>query len=607
MMRTRLFLLLGSASLAACMASNGDAGFTAAEQTAPPEMTIQSPTATGHVNVANLIARAAVDPKLLRTARDHLEAVAGRNPTTIAGGPAVPKALSTRSTNPDGGLFTFDALGIDGVDQALGPNQGITPPDQGLCVGNGFVLEMVNSAAQVFDITGQPVGAPIDLRALFSFPLDNPLVGFSFASDPKCYFDHASNRFFATVLRVDADTAGNLSGSQLELVVSDSADPRGGFSAFEIDLDDTGSNGTPNHAHCPCLGDQPLIGADTNGFYFSTNEFGLDPSSPGFNGAQIYALDKAKLVAGRLPTVVHLANLVLANGIGFSVQPASSPTGTGSDDNNGTEYFLSSLDFDGAGDDRIALWSLSNTASLAKSTPAVSLEHVVLKSESYAFPPPATQAQGATPLLDCLGTGTCPGVLAGFTLPATVDLLDTDDDRMNQAFFADGFVWAALNTAVQTPNAVHTGIAWFAVQPKLLSSGRVGARMEREGYVSLADADVMYPSIAVSDDGRGAIAFSLTSSTDFPSAGYARVTDARVSEVVHVAREGENTLDDASGYFSGGTARFGDYSAAMIDGNTLWMAAETVTSACTTLDCRDEFTNWGTAVSRIDLSDTLDH
>jgi hypothetical protein len=54
--------------------------------------------------------------------------------------------------------------------------------------------------------------------------------------------------------------------------------------------------------------------------------------------------------------------------------------------------------------------------------------------------------------------------------------------------------------------------------------------------------------------------------------------------------------------------RYGDYSAALVDGDTLWMATENVPSACTAFPCenRDLYTNWGTFVSRIDLADTLD-
>jgi hypothetical protein len=78
-------------------------------------------------------------------------------------------------------------------------------------------------------------------------------------------------------------------------------------------LRDPSELGRPSHAGCPCFGDQPLIGADTNGFYVSTNEFPI--SGPGFNGAQIYAMSKSALAAGTLPPVVHIAAVVERLGI----------------------------------------------------------------------------------------------------------------------------------------------------------------------------------------------------------------------------------------------------------------------------------------------------
>lgn len=601
--------------LAACAtAGNPDDGFTAAENVAPPEVTLQHLRAAVQIDPQHLAARAIVPAPLLQRAKQTIEKLTERAPAVASSGPAQATKASTRATSSDGALYAFPGMGIADVDRALGGATGITPPDQGLCEGNGFALEMVNSALQVYDILGGPVGGSVDLAAFFNFPAPTASA-FSFASDPKCYFDQASGRFFATILRIPVDsTTFAISGSSLDIAVSDTSDPRGTWTIHEVDLADNGQNGTPNHAHCPCLGDQPLIGADANGFYVTTNEFGLT-SEGGFNGAQIYAVSKSQLMTNGQPNVVHLANLVLANGIGISIQPATSPSGLISDDANGSEYFLSSLDFDGAGDNRIALWSLSNTASLA-STPNLTLEHAVLKTEQYAFPPPANQPAGPTPLRDCLAAGDCPtgSGLDGLMASNTIEQLDTNDDRMNQAVYANGNVWAGLNTAIQAPGGnVRAGLAMFVVEPRRLTNGRLGAHVTRQSYLALPDTDMMFPSIAVTDDGRGAMVFSLAGDHDFPSSAYVRIKDGKLGQTVRIAGAGTVPLDDSAGYqfFDGqgqGPSRFGDYSAAFIDGSTVWMASEAVTSQCTTLDCpdRDVFTNWGTTVSRIDLSDDVD-
>ena len=102
-----------------------------------------------------------------------------------------------------------------------------------------------------------------------------------------------------------------------------SGDPSATWTLYAIDTTNDGTDGTPANPGCPCLGDQPLIGADAHGFYVSTNEF---PFSGGFNGAQIYALPKAALVAGAAAQAQHFAGGPLAEGISYSVQPATVST-----------------------------------------------------------------------------------------------------------------------------------------------------------------------------------------------------------------------------------------------------------------------------------------
>jgi hypothetical protein len=55
---------------------------------------------------------------------------------------------------------------------AGGGNQfSVEPPDQGLCVGKGFVLETVNDVLRVFDIAGNPMTAPTDLNSFYGYNL----------------------------------------------------------------------------------------------------------------------------------------------------------------------------------------------------------------------------------------------------------------------------------------------------------------------------------------------------------------------------------------------------------------------------------------------------
>jgi hypothetical protein len=125
----------------------------------------------------------------------------------------------------------------------------------------------------------------------------------------------------------------------------------------------------------------------------------------------------------------------------------------------------------------------------------------------------------------------------------------------------------------------------------------------------------MYPSIALRDDGVGAIAFSVAGNDYWPSTGFARFDAKKGPGDVQIAGAGAGPLDDFSGYVTKanskrpqGPARFGDYSAALIDGDTLWMSNELVPNACAAYPCtgRDRRTNWGTSVTRLDLDDTVE-
>ena len=472
--------------------------------------------------------------------------VAPSNPPT---GPAT--ATPMKLDAPERGLFGFE--GLNAVDNDVtGEGGAITPPDQALCAGNGYVLEGTNSAMHVYDLLGEPVGGDISANDFFGIPWPAPTdTKIEFASDPKCYFDRQTNRFFATTLSIVATVDPmtqqiNLVGSKLIVAVSTTPTPTGKWNLFTVDATDDGTNGTPSNPSCPCLGDQPLIGADASGFYITTNEFSL--TAPAVNGAQVYAMSKAALVAGHTPTVVHLSGLVLAEGIGFSLQPATSPSGAIDSAGGGTQYFLSSLDFTGSYDNRVALWALSNTSSLDAATPSVSLTHAVLASEVYGEPPPATQKVGPAPLLDCLNSGSCTAAgIPKAETPEVIEPIDSNDDRMNQVVWAGGRLWSAVGTDVLVGKNHRAGVAWFAIEPRHLSTGRLGARVQSQGYVAFADVDAIFPSFALTDDGRGAMVFSASGGAHFPSSAYVRF-DSFKPGAARIGGEGAAPLDSWDGY-----------------------------------------------------------
>jgi len=118
--------------------------------------------------------------------------------------------------------------------------------------------------------------------------------------------------------------------------------------------------------------------------------------------------------------------------------------------------------------------------------------------------------------------------------------------------------------------------------------------------------NAIYPSLGINGEGNGVIAFSLTGNNYFPSAAYVVVQEGNASHLVHIAGAGQDPEDGFSGYPAevGGTsnvARWGDYSAAVADGNSIWFASEYIPNACSalTLPCRTSLANFGTFIAKI--------
>src|SRR5499433_2093472 len=79
----------------------------------------------------------------------------------------------------------------------------LEPPDQGLCVGNGFVVEPINLAFAVYSERGTQLTAATALNQFYnrSPAIDRTTNTLGdFLSDPKCYWDPVGHRFIQTIL-----------------------------------------------------------------------------------------------------------------------------------------------------------------------------------------------------------------------------------------------------------------------------------------------------------------------------------------------------------------------------------------------------------------------
>ena len=533
----------------------------------------------------------------------------------------------------------FEGLNLYQQRYARGGNQfTVEPPDQALCVGNGFVVEAVNDVLNVFNTSGQSVlpdntatnivsGAPrnvnhaVDLNSFFGYApaiIRATGVRAQFVTDPSCLYDAASQRFFVVVLTLETNPNGSFTlANHIDIAVSQTPDPIALWNIYRVDVTNDGTSNPDLANACPCLGDYPHIGADANGFYVTTNAYPWN--GPGFNGAQIYAFSKDQLAAGAANvTMVHLDTFGAVNvpsdagptQPGFTVWPAQS---AGSPSGN-SEFFLSSNAADeathpvaGTGgsyvSDQIILWTLKNTKSLKGNSPSLSLNNKVLAVETYAIPPrqqqpgSGTLATAAAPQGYCIndtsttlfnGQTGCWRLIFGGEPPhnEVISTPDSNDTRMQQVMYANGKLWGALDTAINPDGgSQRAGIAWFIINP---NAGKV----DMQGYLGAAGYDFTYPSIGVTGSGRGVMAFTATGNNLNPSAGYASI-DAKIGVgpwSVVPGGVGGNPDDGFTSYKSQvgnpPRTRWGDYSAAAVDGNTIWIASEYTGQAC-------NYNTWG--------------
>ncbi len=557
-------------------------------------------------NVAGPLATEIQKPKKLGKSPLRRDPAAG-DAVPLAPGVGAPTSSGKKAkSNPEINI-SFEGVNHRNSRLADGGNQfSGEPADQGLCVGNGFILETVNSALRVYDATsGAPRSPVLSLNQFYGFPpsIDRSTFTFGpFTFDVSCHYDPDSNRWFHLAVDLDQDPpTGAFTGKNyLDLAVSTTGDPTGTWVVYRIPGVNDGTEGTPNH-HCPggpCFADFPHLGVDKNGVYITTNEFPL--FADGFTGAQVYAISKAALVSGASSLNVVLFDTsqpawrVRENEPGFTLWPALSAGNQFNGAQGGTNYFISSnAVFDNANGDssELIVWALSNTKSLDSAQPSPRLTRTIVPSIRYAVPPPSVQKDGTIPLGELLIGATEPG------------LIDTSDSRVLDARYANGKLWAVLGTAAEVGGDQRAGVAWFVMQAHVSNAG-VSASIRKQGILAVSGESLAYPTVGVTESGRGVIGFTRVGENLFPSVGYASIDDVAGVGEVHMIKEGNSPQDGFTEY--GGRFRWGDYGATAVNGHNVYVAGQyieqppcTLTELLTTscFGFRSLLANWSTRVT----------
>lgn len=491
-------------------------------------------------------------------------------------------------------LTSADSASVNGFD--------VQPPDQGMCVGQGKVLELINLATQVYSYDGTPqLRSPLALNTFFG--VDSSV----FTSDPQCYYDPGTNLWYATILTLTFEQDGDLRTSDILLAVSQNSDPTQAWDIFALNVINDG-----NTCVGGCLGDQPYLGMDGSGVYIDTNSFSWN--SPDFNGTQLYVISKNGLLHGFGEYFHYDTFGAPFPGIGgndqiYSLHATKSQLGTSTGVNNGTMYLLGTGDFHGGpGDvtDDVVLGAFTDTNGLNASNPVapdltIISFHPGLK---YKQPVNAQQKAGKNPL--------------GQQFNEPEGKVATNDDRMLQTWWdRHGHVWGAANTRLCVPVAgapalpscqntagfaPRVGVIYWEVRPAWVAGLLQGEALS-DGYIAAGDQWAFFPAITYSNNGHVVIGMDVSGTKFFPSAAYADFTPGTTTQV-NIYADGVNPEDGFCEYPEFGCGgpgvarpRYGDYSAAVAlpTGNDVFLANEFIPAD----SFRDTFTNDGTFIGHI--------
>jgi hypothetical protein len=560
--------------------------------TTPSTASVASPTHSA----ASLRAGAALSrPRALRppTFHRHLAASGPSAPTSTTGS-GVPSVscpgpgCDTISTSSGGAT---GVKGLNAVDSASLPTNfigDIEPPDQGLCAGNGFVVEANNiGEIMVFNTAlGRQSGA---------IPLDTVMgltaKGWSSGGDPSCEFDpsNGGHWFFTEIVSKSTEQSGGpfsgcfaaVAKTCLEgIAVSQGSNPFGPYNVYFMN-----ANYNPFESGYPfLLNDFAKISVTQDAFLIFYDEFPLRGGGFGggaFNGAQEFAFSKSALEQGLPVTLsdgspnpsfnVAVENMGLLStpdgtcggsaGIDCwaAVIPAQPADGGQFDNSNGgSGFMMDTLDFNsfaGAptpGDNRIAVWDWTGLSHLSSngcsSCGSIHFGGQLFSGVNQYNDPEnfttlqsgvlGSQKAGPIPLGDeCRAAGLTAGKHPPKSCPEGG--LATNGDFMTQVSQAQGQLWGStpteINQTFASGSEMHMGVAYFVIGTGSFdTTGQF--TLTSQAYVSAAHEDLEMPGMAgegTGGNGGAIMVFTLSGNGGptgadnggfFPSTAYGRLT-----------------------------------------------------------------------------------
>jgi hypothetical protein len=560
--------------------------------------TFVGPAATGCASGCSLLSGPFVSPSTASASSDDQDTVSVAIAKPLAQSavlPRAPKALPSpvppRLLGPDPAPPTVSceplgpgcdvirsssagAIGVKGLNAADSGGQStnvsvgdIEPADQGLCAGNGYVVETNNlGEVLIFNTSLQRKSSVIPLDTLMGLTSR----GWSSGGDVSCLYDYdnGGHWFFTEFVSSTSEASGGVFAGCFAvaantcyeaIAVTEGSDPFGPYNVYFLN-----ANYNPAEPGYPyLLNDFVKIGTTQDAFLLFYDEFPQSGSAPGigggfFNGSQEFAINKHALEAG-LPVSLRNGNpnpffTVAIENMGllptpdgtcysdnqfhqpgftcwYAMIPAAPPDPTQFDNSHkGSGFMLGTLDYYGQGDTRIAVFDWTGLEYLNSPNCVrcgdIQFGGQLLSGVSYYYGEGfiAAQKKGPIPLgEECGAAGLSVGTK---TTPPPKSCpeggIATNGDYMTQVSQAQGNLWGATTTAVSqtylsepTPE-VHQGVIYWVIGTETFDTFGFFT-LTSQGYVSPRHEDLEFPAMAAGGfpeqdggDGKAIMAFSLS-------------------------------------------------------------------------------------------------
>src|SRR5215469_7951783 len=512
------------------------------------------------------------------------------------------------------------------------------PPDQGLCAGNGSVVETNNiGEILIFNKALKRVSPVISLDTLMGLTKRH----WSSGGDPSCIWDPANGGhwFFTQIVSKSPESKGGpfvgcfvaKANTCLEgISVTKGSSPFGPYNTYFLN-----ANYDPKEPGFPfMLNDFAKISATRDAFLLFYDEAPLRGNGLGggfFNGAQEFAFNKTALEKGLPVAKVTVARenmglLKTPNGTCFSdnklfqpgiacwigVIPAVPPNGRFDNSHGGSGFMLTTVDFYFLGGNQLAVFDWTGLKNLnspgCSACSGIRFGGQLFSGAQHYYNPSSLGAALPTPFLAPQKSGPIPlGDECGKAGLSTVTHcplgpITTNGDNVTQAAQGNGQLWAGANTEIvqtyaasNTPET-HAGAAYWVVGTR--SFDRTGRfTLTSQGYISAMHEELEFPAFAAgASNGRAIASFTLngnggTAGADnggfFPSSAFGRLTSTSgtlLQATINIAALGQSPQDGFTEYqnYPSPTPafrpRWGDYGAAILMGGRYYFASEYIQS-----------------------------